>query len=388
MPGVHSVHRLPGAVAVVANSWWRARMAVEALQVTWTEPAPDVSRAMPADFSTEAHLAALKAAPGDGIAFEEEGDVSAALAGAAKVVEASYDAPYLAHGQLEPPSALVRWNEDGTLELWAPNQAPEMFQAHAAKVADIEPGQVIVHSPLLGGFFGRHFLYETANPFPQAILLSKAVGRPIKLIWSREEEFLRDALRPMSAVRFRAGLDADGLPVALHAVSAGEGPAGRWFGRDPDKVDSTAVEGIAGKVYAIKNRRVGHIHVDDPAIIGFWRSVGHSMNDFFMKPSSTKWPMSGGMIPMSCATVCWPTVRVTETCLKRLPNWQAAGSADPLRPRMAAAAPGVSPWPRLSAVRWRLSPKCRSSRARSLCMTSGWPLIRAASSTRQSSKLR
>src|SRR5690606_3928776 len=252
-PGVHSVHRLPGAVAVVANSWWRARMAVEALQVTWTEPAPDVSRAMPADFSTEAHLAALKAAPGDGIAFEEEGDVSAALAGAAKVVEASYDAPYLAHGQLEPPSALVRWNEDGTLELWAPNQAPEMFQAHAAKVADIEPGQVIVHSPLLGGFFGRHFLYETANPFPQAILLSKAVGRPIKLIWSREEEFLRDALRPMSAVRFRAGLDADGLPVALHAVSAGEGPAGRWFGRDPDKVDSTAVEGIAGKVYAIKN---------------------------------------------------------------------------------------------------------------------------------------
>lgn len=297
MPGVHSVHRLPGAVAVVANSWWRARMAVEALQVTWTEPAPDVSRAMPADFSTEAHLAALKAAPGDGIAFEEEGDVSAALAGAAKVVEASYDAPYLAHGQLEPPSALVRWNEDGTLELWAPNQAPEMFQAHAAKVADIEPGQVIVHSPLLGGFFGRHFLYETANPFPQAILLSKAVGRPIKLIWSREEEFLRDALRPMSAVRFRAGLDADGLPVALHAVSAGEGPAGRWFGRDPDKVDSTAVEGIAGKVYAIKNRRVGHIHVDDPAIIGFWRSVGHSMNDFFYETFFDEMADVGGHDP-------------------------------------------------------------------------------------------
>ncbi|TIX74248.1 MAG: xanthine dehydrogenase family protein molybdopterin-binding subunit, partial [Mesorhizobium sp.] len=65
------------------------------------------------------------------------------------------------------------------------------------------------------------------------------------------------------------------------AVAVGEGPIGRWFGRQPDKVDSSAVEGIAGKVYAIPNRRVGQIHVDDPAIIGFWRSVGHSMNDFF-----------------------------------------------------------------------------------------------------------
>lgn len=281
MPGVHSVHRLPGAVAVVANSWWRARMAVEALRVTWSEAAPDAARAMPADYSTAAHMAKLKATAGEGTAFETEGDAAAALAAAAQVVEAAYDAPYLAHGQLEPPSALARWNEDGALELWIPNQAPEMFQAEAAKVAGIAPEQVIIHSPMLGGFFGRHFLYETANPFPQAILLAKAVGRPVKLIWSREEEFLRDALRPMAAVRFRAGLDAEGLPVALDAVASGEGPGGRWFGQEPDKVDSTAVEGIAGKVYAIPNRRVGHVHVDDPAIIGFWRSVGHSMNDFF-----------------------------------------------------------------------------------------------------------
>ena len=82
------------------------------------------------------------------------------------------------HGQLEPPSAIARWNEDGTLELWIPNQAPEMFQADAAKVAGIAPEKVIIHSPMLGGFFGRHFLYQSANPFPQAILLAKAAGRP------------------------------------------------------------------------------------------------------------------------------------------------------------------------------------------------------------------
>lgn len=281
MPGVHSVHRLPGAVAVLANSWWRARRAVEALQVTWSGPAPGTAHAMPADYSSEAHMAMLKATPGEGVAYETVGDAAAGLNGAARVVEATYDAPYLAHGQLEPPSALARWNDDGSLELWIPNQAPEMFQADAAKFAVIAPEKVIIHSPILGGFFGRHFLYQTANPYPQAILLAKAAGRPVKLIWSREEEFLRDALRPMGAVRFRAGIGPDGLPVALDAVAVGEGPTGRWFGRQPDKVDSSAVEGIAGKVYAIPHRRIGHIHVDDPAIIGFWRSVGHSMNDFF-----------------------------------------------------------------------------------------------------------
>ncbi|GAB4064091.1 xanthine dehydrogenase family protein molybdopterin-binding subunit [Ancylobacter sonchi] len=281
MPGVHSVHRLPGAVAVLANSWWRARRAAEALEVNWTEPASGTANAMPADFSTEGHLAKLKAMPGAGLDFETEGDAAAALAGATQKVEAVYDAPYLAHGQLEPSSALARFNADGTLELWLPNQAPEMFQADAAKVAGLSPDKVILHSQLLGGFFGRHFLYTTANAYPQAILLAKASGRPVKLLWSREEEFLRDALRPMAVARFRAGLDANGLPVAYEAVAVGEGPAGRWFGRKTDKVDSSSVEGIAGKPYAIPNRRIAQIHVDDPMIIGFWRSVGHSMNDFF-----------------------------------------------------------------------------------------------------------
>ncbi len=282
MPGVHSVHRLPGAVAVLANSWWRARRAVEALQVSWEAAKPDsAARVMPADYSSEKHRAELSLRTGDGLAFETHGDVEAALAGAAHRIEASFDAPHLAHAQLEPPSAIARFNADGTLEVWAPNQAPEMFQSDAAKVAGLAPEKVIIHSPILGGFFGRHFLYQTANPYPQAIRLAQAAGRPVKVLWTREEEFLRDALRPMSVARLRAGLDAEGLPVALSAVAVGEGPVGRWFGRTVDKVDSSAVEGIAGKVYAIPNRRVGHIHVDDPAIIGFWRSVGHSMNDFF-----------------------------------------------------------------------------------------------------------
>lgn len=281
MPGVHSIHRLPGAVAVLADRWWRARRGVETLQVSWTEAAPGTARAMPANFSSAGFRDTLAAAPGPGIAAENVGDAAAALQGASRVVEATYDAPFLAHGQLEPPSATARWNADGTLDLWLPNQAPEMFQAAAATVAGIEPAQVRIHSPMLGGFFGRHFLYATANPFPQAILLAKAAGRPVKLIWSREEEFLRDAVRPLGLARFRAGLNADGIPVAFQAEAVGEGPTERWYGRRPDAVDPTAVEGIAGKPYGIPNRRVSQVPVPNPATIGYWRSVGHSMNDFF-----------------------------------------------------------------------------------------------------------
>lgn len=297
MPGVHSIHRLPGAVAVLADRWWRARRAVEALQVDWAEPAAGARRAMPADFSSNAMREALAKARGNALPAESHGDAEAALKTATRTLEAQYDAPYLAHGQLEPPSAIAHWKGDGTLELWLPNQAPEMFQRAAARVAGIAPEKVVIHSPLLGGFFGRHFLYDNANPFPQAILLSKAVGRPVKLIWSREEEFLRDALRPMGLARFRAGLGPDGLPVAFAAEAVGEGPVGRYFGGQPGRADPSAVEGISEKPYAIPNRLVVQVPHAHPAIIGFWRSVGHSMNDFFYEAFLDEIAEAGGQDP-------------------------------------------------------------------------------------------
>ncbi|RKK03508.1 xanthine dehydrogenase family protein molybdopterin-binding subunit [Pseudoroseomonas wenyumeiae] len=297
MPGVHSIHRLPGAVAVVADRWWRARRAVEALEVTWNGPAADARNVLAADFSSQGMRAALAAAPGPGNAAETEGDAAAALRSAARTIEATYDAPYLAHGQLEPPSTIARWNADGTLDLWLPNQAPEMYQSVAAKLAGLAPEQVRIHSPLLGGFFGRHFLYDAASPFPQAIQLAKAVGRPVKLIWSREEEFLRDGFRPMGLARFRAGIGADGLPIALDVEAMGEGPAGRYFGTQPGAADPTVVEGISGKPYAIPNRRVAHVPVKHPAVIGFWRSVGHSMNDYFYETFFDEMAEAGGQDP-------------------------------------------------------------------------------------------
>ncbi|MDR6951514.1 CO/xanthine dehydrogenase Mo-binding subunit [Ancylobacter sp. 3268] len=224
MPGVHSVHRLPGAVAVAADSWFRARKAVEALEVTWTQPASTGFGSVAADYSSGGLLAALKAEPGRGISAEQAGDVEAAFASAAKVVEAEYDAPYLAHAQLEPPSTIARFNADGTLELWMPNQMPELFQLFASQTAGIPQDKVIIHSPILGGFCGRHFTHGPGNPFPQAILLAKATGKPVKVLWSREEEFKRDALRPLSFSRFSAALDKNGKPIASR-VPRGRGAA-------------------------------------------------------------------------------------------------------------------------------------------------------------------
>ena len=116
--------------------------------------------------------------------------------------------------------------------------------------------------------------------WPQAIELAKATGRPIKLIWSREEEFLRDTRRPMAAVRFRAGLDEEGYPLALEAISICEGPTEGISGKQGDKLDPTATEGLTGKAYDIPHVRIAQIYKKGPVKLGYWRSVGNSMNDF------------------------------------------------------------------------------------------------------------
>ncbi|MEX3855908.1 xanthine dehydrogenase family protein molybdopterin-binding subunit [Paraburkholderia sp. BR10923] len=298
MKGVHSVHRLPGAVAVVAERWWNAKRASEAVQVEWHEPGPESTlRYMPADFSTQAFRDRLAAEPGSGDTAETIGDVSRALKDAHTTVTATYHSQYLNHAQLEPPSSLARFNADGTLEVWLPNQAPDLFLADMVKRTGLDPAKITIHSPLLGGFFGRHFIYNTASPYPQAVQLAKETGRPVKVIWSREEEFLRDILRPMAVVRFRAGLDENGMPVALEAVSATEGPTEGIANKRDTKLDPTALEGLTGKAYKIPNRRIAQLYVKTPVMLGYWRSVGNSHNDFLYETFLDELADKGGHDP-------------------------------------------------------------------------------------------
>ncbi|MFI8481414.1 molybdopterin cofactor-binding domain-containing protein [Pseudomonas sp. NPDC078700] len=298
MKGVHSVHRLPGAVAVVAERWWHAKRAVEAVQVDWQEPAADSKvRPMPADFSSDEYFKKLASVKGPARDAENEGRVADTLSNAKTKIEATYHNQYLNHGQLEPPSALARFNPEGTLDVWLPNQAPDMFRGDIAKLTGLNQAQITVHSPMLGGFFGRHFLYDSASPYPQAIALAKAVGRPVKMIWSREEEFLRDVLRPVAAVNFRGALDDEGWPTTIEAVSATEGPTEGIAGKQGDSLDPTALEGLAGKSYAIPNKRIAQIYVKGPVMLGYWRSVGNSLNDFFYESFLDELAEKGGKDP-------------------------------------------------------------------------------------------
>jgi isoquinoline 1-oxidoreductase beta subunit len=271
--------------------------------------------------------------------------VAAALASAKTTVEASYHNQYLNHAQLEPPSATARFNPDGTLEVWLPNQAPDMFRDDIAKRTGLDAAQINLHSPLLGGFFGRHFLYDSANPYPQAIALAKAVGRPVKLIWSREEEFLRDVLRPVAVVKFRAGLDADGMPVAIEAVSATEGPTEALAGKQGEKLDPTALEGLSGKSYAIANKRIAQIYVKGPAMLGYWRSVGNSMNDFFYEAFLDELADKGGQDPFELRLHLLRDNPRLTTCSRRWASCPAAGSAGRSPPKTAASARAAWPWP-------------------------------------------
>ena len=298
LKGVHSVHRLEGAVAVVAQRWWVAKRAVEALQVEWTEPGGDSTvRYMPANFDTHAYAEQLSKTTDAGDEAEREGDLQQGLAGAKKIVSATYHTQYLNHAQLEPPSALARFDTEGNLDLWLPNQAPDLFLGDVAKRTGLDPSKITLHSPLLGGFFGRHFLYPNASPYPQAIQLAQSTGRPIKVIWSREEEFLRDVLRPSAVVRFRAGLDEQGMPVAFEAISATEGPTEGIANKQGEKIDPTAVEGLAGKKYAIAHRRIAQLYSKTPVMLGYWRSVGNSINDFMYEAFLDEVADAGGQDP-------------------------------------------------------------------------------------------
>lgn len=298
-PGIHAIEILEGAVAVVAERWWTAKTAVEALDVEWVPMVtlPQGWRTMPADFSSDAFAEELSSTTGPETEAETKGDAKGTLDAAGTVISATYNSQYLHHAQLEPPSTLARFNDDGSLDLWMPNQAPEQFQGVIAGITGLTPDRINIHSPMLGGFFGRHFLYPAANPYPQAIELARRTGRPVKVIWTREEEFLRDPVRPMAAVRFRGALDADGMPNAIEAISVCEGPTEGIWGRG-DKIDPTAVEGLTGKAYAVPNVRVAQVYVQNSVMLAYWRSVGNSMNDFFYETFLDELANAGGKDPL------------------------------------------------------------------------------------------
>jgi isoquinoline 1-oxidoreductase beta subunit len=262
-------------VAVVAASWWQAKQAAAALPVKWNEGAA-------AGLSTEAIFAGLAQAldKGSGFTYHARGDIG--VAGAAKTVTAEYRAPFLAHAAMEPVNCTAQVDA-GKVRLWASTQVPSIAVDVAARVAGVAREDVDIDVPLLGGGFGRRL---EADMVAQAVAVAVAMpGKPVQLVWTREEDTAHDVYRPAALARFSATLDAAGNVLTWDNKSASGAIGHQYFPRNlglpgigPDK---TTAEGEYDMQYAIPNQRIAHVIVDSAVPIGYWRSVGHSHNAFF-----------------------------------------------------------------------------------------------------------
>lgn len=273
--GVVQVVRLSDAVAVVAKSWWHAKQALDRLAIAW-EPGEG------AGLSSIGIRSALSEALGseDAETAFEEGEVDAALEQSARVITADYAVPYLAHATMEPQNCTASVTAGG-VEVWAPTQNPEATVAIAAAAAGVPAERVIVHRTVLGGGFGRRGV--TQDYVPQAIAIAQQVGRPVQLIWSREEDIRHDFYRPMVAARLSAALDAQGAPLALKVRIAGQSiMAALSPGLPGGAAEKHFVEGFGEEaLYGIANRRV-EVSLREYAVpVGFWRGVNHTQNAFF-----------------------------------------------------------------------------------------------------------
>lgn len=285
-PGVVDVAVIEGrGVAVVAGSWWQAEMAATRLDIEWAATAADRidSAALAGALST--------ALDRDGAHVHiETGEVDAAFrASAARVVEATYAVPFVAHACMEPVNATVVLRGDGSAEAWCSSQSPLFMRwgvNRGAGWAGVDPVSVTCHVTMNGGAFGRRLELDVVAQ--AAFLAARHRGRPVKLMWSREEDIGRGVFRSHAAARLRAALGPDGMPAAFDALVAAQALQQSTFSRNlPLGIggspigDRFAVEGLDKAYYAFPGRRMRSQHVPSHLPIGFWRSNGFSFNGFF-----------------------------------------------------------------------------------------------------------
>jgi isoquinoline 1-oxidoreductase beta subunit len=270
VPGVVDVVAHPRGLAVVAEHMWAALKGREAVTAEWDETAA-VKRST-ADI--EAEYRAALAQPAKAVA-RSEGDVDGAFAAAAKVIEAEFSFPYLAHAALEPMNAAARINADGTVEVWGGHQMPDIYQAVAAQVAGVSPDKVKLHVMKTGGGFGRRAVAD-ADVIVEAVAVAKAVGRPVKMQWTREDDTRGGRYRPAYLHAVKAGIDANGDLAAWRNHIVGQSiMAGTPFAAMvTNGVDPTSVEGGNNIPYAIPNVKVELTTMETGVPVLWWRAVG------------------------------------------------------------------------------------------------------------------
>jgi isoquinoline 1-oxidoreductase beta subunit len=277
VPGVVEVKQVPSGVAVLAKHTWAALKGRDALVVDWDARGND-------RVSTNALRDAFRALSSKpGAVGENTGDVDKALAGAAKTLEVEYEFPYLAHACMEPMNATVHVTP-GRCEIWAPTQQQSQDAQAAAAALGIPPAAVTLHTTFLGGGFGRRASGDS-DFVVEATHVANGAGRPVKVIWTREDDMREGHYRPYTINRVRGGIGADGLPVAYHHVNVAQSilmtsPLAK--GMVKNGLDPASIEGSMHAPYAIPNRRVETHIADSPVSILWWRSVGNSYTGFVL----------------------------------------------------------------------------------------------------------
>jgi isoquinoline 1-oxidoreductase beta subunit len=275
VPGVRHVVEISRGVAVVADGFWHAKLGRDALDVTW-----DDGPLRSLDTATQGEEYA-KLATTPGAVARDDGDAEAALAKAETTLEAVYELPYLAHAPMEPLNAVADVRQDGC-DVWVGTQFQTGDRAAAAQITGLEPENVHLHTTLLGGGFGRRAVID-AHFVREAVEISKAISKPVKVIWTREDDVRGGFYRPRAYHALKAGLDAKKQPVAWHqrlvCQSFMTGTPFEAF-IVKDGVDGTAVEGANDMPYAFPNLRVEWHEAPQGVPTLWWRSVGHSHTAF------------------------------------------------------------------------------------------------------------
>jgi isoquinoline 1-oxidoreductase beta subunit len=283
-PGVRRVVKVNDAtVAVVADTWWRAKTALDALPIVWSEGAG----ASQSSATIAAHLAEGLTAK-DAYAFRNEGDAPAAIQGAAKKVEAVYSTPFLAHATMEPMNCTVKLSADRA-ECWVPTQNSEASLAALSEQSGIPLPKCEVYRHDLGGGFGRRG--GNQDYVRQAVLIAKEFPDvPVKLVWSREEDMGHDFYRPISQCKLTAGLDDKGQLVGLHVRVSGQSinafvnPALIKDNKDDRQLQGyTDKPGDAQLGYTVPNLLIEYVMRNTHVPVGPWRGVNTNQNGVYME---------------------------------------------------------------------------------------------------------
>jgi isoquinoline 1-oxidoreductase subunit beta len=284
--GVLQVVKLNNAVAVVADRYFRAQAALKALPIEWEVGAAGTTN------STQFRKAYLDALDQKGAEARHDGNVDAAMPTAAKVIEATYDVPIIAHAPMEPLNAIAHVQAD-RVDVWVGTQNADQALQFAAQASGVKPENVYVHNTFSGGGFGRRL---GPDEVAQAVAVSKVVGKPVKLLWTREEELRQGRYRTQAAIRFKAGFTADGTPIALDMRnSAGSSNPGAVR----DGLDPQTMQGLINTAYKLPNFRIVSILKNTHVPLGPWRAPGHSQNVFFMESFVDEMAHAAGKDPVA-----------------------------------------------------------------------------------------